>query len=460
MKHRPLRNCGLAEFIPPGTQQWALACVVALLAIGTSGLAAPAAAPSGAPLELGVEDCVQLAQSTSDNLTLTELDILLSRADRDLASCDSLPHLNFTPGIRYFTQGGDTEPDIRVDLGRRFLELPQNNVRRKIAQSRLDWARHRKARAQCGLTAQVWRAYLSCLRESRVLEQARAAADLAGRVEAQWNAVTVRNEALDKERRAATQSAQQARLALAHAETTSRQAREILGTLCGIAPGREIVCRKPGPLSKPIPSLEQCQAWARAHRSDLRSARMEYDGSLQNIRLARMTRMPTPEVGFGYGAQNSSSTLDGRDGAYGTLSLRIPLWDAGETAARVRRAQAESEALKVGITRLEGEVAQDVTAKHIALEQALSDREAAAADVAAKEAFEKAEIQRKSGAITEIEFARARVKFLESETVALARDFACHEQAARLLEALEATREDWSGGLPASPEPAQRSDGP
>jgi len=418
-----------------------------LLVFLTSHPALPENTTNTVPSSLTVDQCIERAMAVAEEKGLFDRDIAFARTDLDMARARSYPHLNITPEARYYVENSDLEGAFRADLGHHFLEIPQNRLRRRIARNEMMRAQCRADRLRCVRTATVIRAYVDCLSagQDQALVETRLRA--AAKANGAWRRVNAQTQALIDKKEASARAVRDARSAVERAELRHSEARRQLGQLCGLQ-ANEVpqLTALPGFEMPPV-SLDDCLSWAAAHRSDLAATRHELTLTTTTISLARMARFPTPGLSFGYTDREQNEFEDREGGPFATVQLRVPVWDAGEVRARVRRLEARRKALDADSEELESATARGVATAFLALRTASQSLEAAQTDQQPLRRFQAAEVRFRSGRISSTELDVAHVQLAEHETAVLHREWDCFRARADLLAAIEATPTQLSAGL-------------
>lgn len=399
------------------------------------------------PSSLTVDQCIERAMTVAEEKGLFDRHTMSARSSLDKARARSSPHLNITPEARYYVENADFEGAFQADLGRHFLEIPQNRLYRRIARNEMKRAQCHADRLRCVRTTTAIRAYVDCLSAAQDQALAETRLQAATKAAAAWRRVDAATQALIDKKEASTRAVRDARSTAERAELRHSEARRQLGQLCDLQ-ANEIPQLTPLPdFEMPPVSLDDCLSWTATHRSDLAAARHDLMLTTTAISLARMARLPTPGLSFGYTDRDKSEFEDREGGPFATLRLRIPVWDAGEVRARVRRLEARHKALDADSHELESAAARGVATAFLALRMASQSLEAAQTDQRPLRRFRAAEVRFRRGRISGMELDAARLQLAQHETAVLRRKWDCFRARADLLAAIEATPTQLSAGL-------------
>lgn len=373
----------------------------------------------------------------------------MAAALSDEAWAKSWPRLNVRAGARYETRDGNILPEADGDFGETFLELPQNVARRRIAELGVAGAALLEARELCVAQARAIRAYTAFLRSDARLNMAEEQMFLADEIEYAWS-MAPDDPSLAERRAEALTQARNRPLLLEQAQMEQASAAKRLFTICNLAGTDALVtvaaihCYDAPP---PV-SLERCVAWATANRGDLLAMREQERAQKVAVRLARMARLPSPALGFGYRDSSDVDSDNAFQGLYIKAMLKAPIWDAGEISAQVKKLSAERTRTLTELDDLEAGIAASVARAYGAwrrAEEAYFAVTHAADD--SQDLLRKANIRRALGDLSENQYRTEVLRANERQWSVIDAALACHEAEAELLEAVQAGREDLRAGL-------------
>jgi outer membrane protein TolC len=401
----------------------------------------------GLPEAVTLDYCLTRSLAAAEQRGLFAAELAVARADVAAARARSNPHLNLTPDARYYMEGSGIDGALSADLGEAFLEIPQNRLHREIARRNVTRARVQQDGLRIHRAAEVMRAYTDCLKSAGELDLARKEASAAEAADTAWNGIRMDPTAMSAGREAARLALQDARAKSAQAELLARESRRQLSKLCDFPPGYELRAVDLPQFEMPPVALEDCLAWAAANHSGLRSALHERDTTDLMARLARMGRLPTPGLAFGYTDRGRDEFDEEDSGPYGSVQLRIPLWDAGETRANVERLEARRSALDVETAKLETELSKTIASTYAAMQEAFAAMQSLRADAQPEREFKSARIRHRSGELSPIAWEAAQLSRARHETLLRMKNWDCYRAQASLMEAVEASREELRAGL-------------
>jgi outer membrane protein TolC len=422
----------------------ALAATVAVLPLASGETGQSATNPPPAAAALTYAACLQAALDYADKSGLFEKGIAVSQAGVDEARSRSLPHLNAKPGARYYWDQSELRTEVSANLGEHVLEIPENVVRRKIATSDLRRSTHLSRRTRFEFVGNFTKSYLACLQAQQNLDLIRGQAEAARRTVGAWQKIASDDARIRQQKEKAQQMGAMSSNALVQAEQVYAAVRRQFISLCQVSAGDTQRFVDLPDYSLPPVTLNACLAWAEQKRSDMAAAREALALVAQAIKLARLGYLPTPILSFGY-TQGDDVNIE--EGPYALLALDIPLWDSGEIAAQVRKLKAQEGALRIELEALKLRIIQDVTTRYSELQKTVQDYQSGVADRAAADEWKSAEAKYRLSQISGEEYALAGLKWAEYQGRTLQKKWTCFETESRLLEAVEATAEDWIGGL-------------
>lgn len=401
------------------------------------------------PILLSLDACVALALHTAE--TAGQLDGAVPQAEAQLrqAHSDSLPQLHLSPQIRAFVNdSSSTDVDFGIDLGERFLEIPQNLARRRIARGRLDQAEQRARRTFEQHAVKVQLAYLRCLSAQEDVQLAHARLESARAAGKAWKDIKLEDLELAGQKTMATLEARHAKDAYGDYEALEDACFGQLATLCGLDTHDFLLEELPR-YAFPNISLSQCLSWWRDHRTDVIALEKQVTMMSEVIHLARLGHWPRARMGLGYDDGHSDSEFDDDpQGAFAMFALSIPIWDAGHTRARIDESVAQRDALLARMAAMKNDIPSMVTDAYLQLRKSVQAFERMRADPKPERRFEEAKAQFDNGDISDIKFAAERLVW-DSHCADIAEDNrACYVAEAKLCEVLQASRFELSAGLP------------
>jgi len=406
-------------------------------------------------VSLTLETCVERALEAAAARGVFDAEAM-ARPTLRAARARSLPHLNVTPELRYFTTDANTETAVWGDLGQHFLEIPQNIMHRRMAGRQARRVALRVRRLQCARAAAAARAYIDVVTAGLRRELARQRRARAQDTQTGWTAVTNDTPKIRTEKRLARRTAERAAAEHEEAAAVCARQRRGLAALCGLTAAELDQLAGLPPYTMPGVTLEDSVHWAVSNRSDLAMARLDVRLTEMMAGLQRMERLPTPGLSFGYTEANDGKTDiredvfdedEDRSGVFAAVQLRIPIWDAGQNAARVAKLREQAKAMAYELDEMEAGIAAAVTAKFTALNTAWQNLLDTRADPEPERAFAAAAIRFAQGGIARQAYADARLRLAAHRNTLALRNADCHRAETDLLEALEATRAEWRRGL-------------
>lgn len=173
-------------------------------------------------------------------------------------------------------------------------------------------------------------------------------------------------------------------------------------------------------LAAPPPDVARARL---ARRAALEAARRQVSIREQQVQIARSAFLPTVSLQMSYGRQLyperafDLSGVEPRTDWTATISLQLPLFQGFKRTAEIELARAELEAAKLRLAQLEEQVA-------LQYQQALGDRERAAAEIAARRrtvfqaerVYDLTRMRYERGLATQLEVSEARLALLQART--------------------------------------------
>ena len=411
--------------------------------------------PTNALLRLSLDKCLELGHRFA--VTTGQLDGEVSQAEARLrlARSDSFPQLHVSPQLRtYISDSFGTDIDVGIDLGPRFLEFPQNSARQRIARGRLDEAGQRAARAGGQLAVSVQHAYLRCLAAQSGSRRCLARLDSARAVDKAWRDLKLDDPDLQQRQSMSAIAFRHAQDAYGDSEALRELSFAQLMSICGLQNVHFELEELPR-YTFPNVSLVRCLSWWQKHRTDLLALEQEVETMSEVIRLARLDRWPRARMGIGYDDGRADSTFDDApDGIFAMVALSSPIWDAGQTRARVDEAIANRDELVSRVVVAKRELPTEVTGAFMQLRKNVQTLELMVANSEPARQVEEATAQLASGEISKLRYATQQLKWDSHCAAIAAQDRACYEAEAGLCQALQASRSQLAAGLPVTVEGA------
>jgi outer membrane protein len=164
------------------------------------------------------------------------------------------------------------------------------------------------------------------------------------------------------------------------------------------------------------------QAFAR--RVDLAARQTELSATEQSVRAAKAGRLPTISVSAGYNTSVNSQNdlgvfdqLDQRQGGSVSVGVSLPIFDRGNTAAEVQRAQILQDNARIALENQRQQVGLEVRRAYLDWQAAQEQMSAAQAQVTAAQQSLSATDQRyRVGVGTLVELAQARAVVAQAQS--------------------------------------------
>lgn len=408
------------------------------------------------PESVTLEYCIARSMAAAEEGGVFDAELAFARADIRAARARSYPHVNVIPDMRYYSDNSEVDTAISGDLGEHFLEIPQNRLHRRIARRNATLARCRQDGLRARRRAEVVRTYADCLKAEKELELAEKECAAKETAEAAWSRMNPRSATLVEQQESARTALRAARAKTVHAELQCREMKRRLCELCDLSAGHDFRIEDMPDFEMPPVTLEDCLSWAAVNHNGLSAALHEIETAELMIDLARMGRLPTPGLSFGYSDRGQDEFDDTESGAYGSVFVRIPLWDAGETKADVERLRARREALSVEAETLRSDLEKNIASAFLALKQAFISLQSVRSDPEPDREFRSARIRFENGDMSRIAFEAAELNRARHAALLLYGKWDCFRAQADLLESIEATAEQLLAGLKQGPSQAEK----
>lgn len=430
------------------------AILLAALLAATQTRAATNEPISNTPIQnLDLDLCLKLTVDWALSTGRLGRQTAMALANADETRSQSWPHLNLRAGGRFEMRNSDILPEADGDFGDTFLQLPQNAARRRIAAMGMICARHFETRTLCVLRARAMRAYAAFLRAEAKLNMAEEQSMLADLLETAWQRAP-QHASLSERRKESDAMIRNQPLLLEQAQLEQVLAAKRLFIMTDLAEStnRITVAALPNYEAPSIISVEQCLAWALAKRSDLLALQEQILMQEQAIRLARLARLPTPALSFGYRDSQDADADNAFEGAYLKAMLKIPLWDAGAISAQTARLAAERTRTILEHEDLQAEITAAVAKAYTAWRRAietLNENDSTPYDPESRR--KRADIRLELGDLSKSQHQTEIMCIREQESNRLNVNLTCYEAETDLLEAIQAERASFVAGLKETP---------
>lgn len=164
------------------------------------------------------------------------------------------------------------------------------------------------------------------------------------------------------------------------------------------------------------------QAFAR--RVDLAARQTELEATGQEVRAARAGRLPTISVSAGYNTSVNSQNdlglfdqLNQRQGGSVSVGVSLPIFDRGNTAAEVQRAQIQQDNARIALENQRQQVGLEVRRAYLDWQAAQEQSAAAQAQVtAAQQSLDATDQRYRVGVGTLVELAQARAVLAQAQS--------------------------------------------
>lgn len=392
--------------------------------------------------------CVQAALSRAEAAGRLDAQLRMARTGVDLASARSVPKLNLKAGGRYESGNNDLSPEIEGDFGETLFEIPQNRARRRIARSAAVMANMLDARETSVIAARGARAWVDFARAAGKLAVAEDRFFAAVKTADAWAGIGD-FEGAERKRVEAQAALTREEFEVEAARTEYALAAEQLFFVCGLDRSAAAVLEIPADYTPSAVGLDPCVERAVSRRGDLLAANERLSMLAHASRLAALGRMPTPGLNFGYRGADTSDWDESKKGFYAHAFIRIPVWDAGDISAQVRRAEIEREHAEAEAEALKIKVVSEVVAAHAAWRKAVEALRTDRGPIEAEEIAARAGARLAAGDISPVEHEFELLRVLELGNRRSELVLECVKAESDLLEAMNADRELWAGGLAA-----------
>jgi len=169
--------------------------------------------------------------------------------------------------------------------------------------------------------------------------------------------------------------------------------------------------------------LHSLLARAHANRVDVHAVEARLEAAEQDVRVAKADYWPTLALDTGYASEYTDASpvrfneqLDQQRGGIVALNLTVPLFDRNATRYASRRAQLQSQRLRVELDAAREDVGLQVREAHSGLQAARERLAAAEAQLrAAQLAAQTAQERFRGGAYSLVELSEARTDYVEAQ---------------------------------------------
>ena len=358
-----------------------LVLLAALVASGAGRAADPVPEPVVVPAVLHLEDAVRLVRERGLDLLVAEASVRGAEGDLRAAQAVANPALSLSYG-RSFTYGHcvdaqgapaacELPPDPLYGVGLSDQGAiadalsGKRGLRVGVARAALEAARASREDARRSVEALMRQGFIAMLvaqeAERFAGDVATASARTLQLTQARYEAGAI-SEADVARVEVAKLEADQARTSAAQA---LRAARINLAFLLGVrGPVPEFAVDEPDLLRASAPPAVQHATRdallerARAHRPDLAAQRRQAERAEATLSLARRRRFPDVQLSLDYAQQGTTANAISPPTLTVGISLPLPL--LYQQQGEIRRADADLAAQRVGVARVEAQVAADV----------------------------------------------------------------------------------------------------
>jgi outer membrane protein len=385
-----------------------LVFILFLLISQAPARAAAPAAPQGPVLTL--EKCLQLAFDHHPDIVSSAWQVRRSGSQVELAKSSGRPTLDLGASLSD-SEGAETRS--ASDISVKQLLTDGGKTRATIAGATYDLSATRKE------AERTWQERAYTVKEAYFnLLRAREDAAVAVETEALYETQLKQAQAFYKagssskiDVTTAEVNLSQARLDLAKANSSASSAVAVLENEIGTSlPGRDMPLQVPGEGAISIPPLESAVGEAMSARVDVQAAEDRILSAKQTLSATARGMSPSLYASGGWGFSDSSSGWD--DEWTAGLSLSIPLYDGGATAARTEAARADLEITRSDRDKLRNSVRLEVETALLDLETA--SQQVKTAEAALRQARENLDLARgryRVGVGTSLEVTDAAEKY-------------------------------------------------
>ena len=399
-------------------------------------LALAAAIPPAAGAVAGVADLpgfVRSALATDETVARAQSEVRRAGADVRLARSALLPRLSLDGTWTRYQDDlawdvGDGQSIVirpledwnwNADLTQTLFAGLRDWRARDLAGVRAEAARYDRLTARLDLAVRVAQAFYDLLAARRTVKVRDAA---VAQSEAQLRVARRRFDV--GEVASADVLRWQARVAedrraLVRAKGLARLAARRLARLCGTEPPGDLTV--PPPVKAPAGEPEALIATALGRRPAMRSLDRMLEAAGLRVRIEKGAWLPQLDAHLQYFRQRS--TFPSADWLSFSLTLHVPVYDGGLTAARVARAREDEAQADLAVSALAKRIADEVDTARIALETAEASLKAAVQGRdAAREAHRQTERAYRAGEATATDLLEASAALSDAEAaVVLAR---------------------------------------
>jgi len=353
------------------------------------------AAPDRAPVKLTLADALRRALAANPRLGIARLEVAAARAQKDLAVASVLPHLQATGNLLRNTV--ESAFDFN---GNRVILLPQNDWNYKLTVTQPIYAGNRERRAlsqaRLGITSAESQAEGSA--EQLLLA---VVSDYLAMLEGQELLdVERRNLALTQDRRTLAQNLFEAgettRVDTLRAEADIKAAERRVADAqrmrdeaesrlrLDLALERPLAVEEPSALFPRLGDEAALAAAAERQRPEVAQAQLDLEIAKLEISKQRGAYFPVLSAEGDFLSQRSSFPAD----RYGQLALKltVPIWQGGETAARVALARDRERQAELRVDEARRTVREEVRRAFVDLASAEASLGLAREQLAASEA--------------------------------------------------------------------------
>jgi outer membrane protein TolC len=390
--------------------------------------------PSGATIELTLQDALSLAQKNSTQLQSAVTDAGITREEQNISRAGLLPNVNFDTSVIYTETNALGQPKYIANNSQHEY-ISQGSVHQQLDLASMATyrstaalaaaAKARKEIAARGLTVTVVRDYFAVAAAEQKLITARRTADegdkffqLTQNLEkggevAHADVIKAELQMIDRKRQL-----QEARLA-------AQTARLDLAVLIFSDFNDNFRTTDDLHASVPLPLRDAFEAQAGQNNPEIRAALSTLQSTNFDVNAARAGYFPSITLDYFYGIDATryatyTATPEGRIsnlGSSAVASLSLPIWNWGATQSRVRQAELRRDLAKKEASFAQRKLLEQMRSLYAEAETALSELAGLqrAAELSA-ESLRLTTLRYKNGEGTVLEVVDAQTTFAQSNT--------------------------------------------
>jgi len=326
--------------------------------------------------KISLSDCIQLALDNPETTDSIYYEVDLAEIELDQTDSLFYPHIGARYNYDYDFKEDDVYSGIELLLSGSYLQVPQNIVRRKIAEAKLKAAEYKSQRERFRLIYTITSKYCELLKLQAFSSRSRSLLTIA---EMQKKIADIQRReglTLEPELKEIGRKIISLKGTLESSQRSLREARSAFSRFLSIEGDYNLE-----PLEH-LPSLsadpKELIGLAQENRSDARACRELIELLKSSITLAVLDRwLPEPELELGYGSPTAGEASDWfeKEGFYVRTALSYTIWDWGEKASRIALAKRELENNLAALKALPGKIRLEVAESYAGLEKAWVDTE-------------------------------------------------------------------------------------